>query len=213
MSLLIGSLASIYQTKMKRLLAYSSISNVGYVLMVLACAQLEAFTSSFLFFFIYIFTVAGIFSVILGIRYYHNDAKLKSIFELMGLLNSNFLVAIFFILNLFSLRGLPPLAGFFVKFYLFLNALGSEFFFFLYLSILGSIFSAVIYLRLIRLVLFNKYNNIFFFRPINSKITSLISFLFLLNVLLLFYINEFFQIFYIIILSLFKLTFIFDFII
>lgn len=211
-SLLIGSLASIFQIKLKRLLAYSSISNIGYLLMVLSCAQVEALTSSFLFFFVYIFTVAGIFSVILGLRYYHNNFKLKNIFELMGLLNFSFPLAIIMILNLFSLLGLPPLAGFIAKFYLFFNALGSEFFFFLYLSILSSIFSAVIYLRLIRLVLFNKYNNIFFYKPLTSDFSFLLSFLFLFNFFVFFYATEFFQILYVGVINFFKVFLVFYFI-
>jgi NADH-quinone oxidoreductase subunit N len=204
MSLLLGALASLYQVKLKRLLAYSSISNMGYLLMALSCAQIEAFVSSFLFFFVYIFTVAGLFSLILSLRYYNNGLKLKNIFELMGVLNFNFLFALFFVLNLFSLLGLPPLAGFFTKFYLFFNAAGSEFFFFLYLSILASIFSTVIYLRLVRLVLFNKYNNVFFYRPLDSKFTVLVSVLVSLNFFFFYYINELFKFFYAFILNLLK---------
>jgi NADH-quinone oxidoreductase subunit N len=211
-SLLIGSLASIFQIKLKRLLAYSSISNVGYVLMVLSCAQVEALTSSFLFFFVYIVTVAGIFSVILGLRYYHNNLKLKNIFELMGILNFSFPIAFVMIINLFSLLGLPPLAGFFAKFYLFFNAISSEFYFFLYLSILSSIFSAVIYLRLIRLVLFNKYNNIFFYKPITSDFSVLLSFLFLFNFFIFFYASEFFQVLYVGVINFFKVFLVFYFI-
>ncbi len=210
LSLLIGSLASILQIKIKRLLAYSSIANVGYLLMALSCAQIEALTSSFLFFIVYMFTVSGIFAVILAIRYWYNNLKLKSIFELMGVLNFNFSIAVVFVLNLFSLLGLPPLAGFFVKFYLFFSALGSEFFFFLYVSILASIFSAVIYLRLIRLILFNKYNNIFLFKPITINFSILIAVLVLMNLVFLVYPSEFFRPFYVIIINLFKTVFIVD---
>ena len=208
LSLLVGSLASILQVKIKRLLAYSSIANVGYLLMVLSSAQVEALTSSFVFFVVYLLTVSGIFAVILALRYWYNRMKLKSIFELMGVLNFNFGLAVIFILNLFSLLGLPPLAGFFVKFYLFFSALGSEFFFFLYISILASIFSAVIYLRLIRLVLFNKYNNIFFFQPISHDFSSLLAGLILVNLLFLVYPDEFFRLFHVTIINLFKTVFV-----
>jgi NADH-quinone oxidoreductase subunit N len=208
LSLLIGSLASILQIKIKRLLAYSSIANVGYLLMVLSCAQIEALTSSFIFFVVYLLTVSSIFAVILALRYWYNSMKLKNIFELMGILNFNFGLAIIFILNLFSLLGLPPLAGFFVKFYLFFSAFGSEFFFFIYISILASIFSAVIYLRLIRLVLFNKYNNIFFFQPISRDFSSLLAVLILVNLLFLTYPGEFFRPFYVTIVNLFKTAFV-----
>lgn len=211
MSLLLGALASVYQIKLKRLLAYSSISNVGYILMALSCAQIEAFMSSFLYFFVYIFTVAGLFSLILSLRYYNNDLKLKNIFELMGVLNFNFLFALFFVLNLFSLLGLPPLSGFFAKFYLFFNAIGSEFFFFLYLSILASIFSTVIYLRMVRLVLFNKYNNVFFYRPLNSIFTVLISILISFNFFFFYYINELFKFIYAFVLNFLKVNMVFSF--
>jgi NADH-quinone oxidoreductase subunit N len=210
LSLLIGSLASILQVKIKRLLAYSSIANVGYLLMALSCAQVEALTSSFIFFIVYLFTVSGIFAAILALRYWYNKMKLKNIFELMGVLNFNFGLAVIFILNLFSLLGLPPLAGFFVKFYLFFLALGSEFFFFLYMSILASIFSAVVYLRLIRLVLFNKYNNIFFFQPISHDFSNLLAGLSLVNLLFLVCPGEFFRFFHVTIVNLFKTVFVMD---
>jgi NADH-quinone oxidoreductase subunit N len=179
--------------------------------MALSCAQIEAFMSSFLFFFVYIFIVAGLFSLILSLRYYNNDLKLKNIFELMGVLNFNFLFALFFVLNLFSLLGLPPLAGFFTKFYLFFSAVGSEFFFFLYLSILASIFSTVIYLRLIRLVLFNKYNNVFFYRPLDSKFTVLVSILVSLNFFFFCYVDELFKLFYAFVLNFLKMIIVFNF--
>jgi len=172
--------------------------------MALSCAQIEALTSSFLFFFVYIFTTAAIFAIILGIRYFHNNFKFKTIFELMGLLNFNFFLALLFVVNLFSLLGLPPLSGFIVKFYLFFSAIGSEFYFFLYLSILGSIFSAVIYLRMIRLVLFNKFNNVFFYKPIISSFSSLLSFLILINLFLFFYPSEIFKIFFCSVINFFK---------
>ncbi len=180
--------------------------------MALSCAQVEALTSAFLFFFVYIFTTASIFSVILGVRYFHNNIKIKNIFELMGLLNFNFSIALIFIINLFSLLGLPPLSGFIAKFFLFLSALGSEFYFFLYLSILGSIFSAVIYLRMIRLVLFNKFNNIFFYKPMESSYSISLAFLVLINVIFLFYPSEIFKVFYSSIINFFKTDFCVNFI-
>jgi NADH-quinone oxidoreductase subunit N len=212
-SLIIGSLVSIYQVKIKRLLAYSSISNIGYILMGLCVGQVESLTSSFLFFFFYIFAVSSIFFVLLGVRYFSNNFEIHSIFEFMGLLNFNFVVSMVSIFGLFSLLGLPPLAGFLGKFYLFLLALGSEFFFFLCFSILSSIFSAVIYLRIIRLIMFNKYNNIFFFRPISFYISILGSFLILTNVLFFFFSTNFFMIIFNAIIGLtkssFGLTFVF----
>src|SRR6185436_18724636 len=111
----------------------------------------------------------------LNLRYFNSNVKLKTIFELLGVINYSFPLAMLFVFNLFSLLGLPPFAGFFGKFYLFFSAIGSEFFFFLYLSILGSIFSAVIYLRMIRLIIFNKYNNVVFYKLVDSTSSLIIS--------------------------------------
>lgn len=195
-SLTIGSLASIYQVKLKRLLAYSSITNVGYLLMALASGQIEGFSSAFLYIFFYIFALSGIFSVLLGVRYFNNNFEFRNVFEFTGLLNVNFFVSILIILSFFSLLGLPPFAGFLGKFYLFFVSISSEFFFFLYLSIIASIFSAVIYLRVIRLVLFNKYINLFFLRPFSLSVALLSSFLGLINLLIFFFPNDFFIFFF-----------------
>jgi NADH-quinone oxidoreductase subunit N len=211
-SLLIGSLASIYQVKLKRLLAYSSISNVGYILMALSCAQVEALTSSLLFFLIYTFIMAGIFSVLLNLRYFNNNFKLKTIFELLGVINYSFPLAMLFVFNLFSLLGLPPFAGFLGKFYLFFSAIGSEFFFFLYLSILGSIFSAVIYLRMIRLIIFNKYNNVVFYKLIDYTASLTISILILFNIFIFCYSTEIFEVFYAMVINFFKTFFVLSFV-
>jgi len=195
-SLTIGSLASIYQVKLKRLLAYSSITNVGYLLMALSSGQVEGFSSAFIYIFFYIFALSGIFSILLGVRYFFNNFEFKSVFEFMGLLNINFFVSILIILSFFSLLGLPPFAGFIGKFYLFFVSISSELFFFLYLSIIASILSAVIYLRVIRLVLFNKYNNLFFLRPFSFSVAILSSFLGLINLLIFFFPNNFFILFF-----------------
>jgi NADH-quinone oxidoreductase subunit N len=207
-SLLIGSLASIYQTKVKRLLAYSSISNVGYILLGLCIGQVESFVSSFLFFFVYILSVSSIFIILLGVRYFFNNFEIRTVFEFMSVLNFNFVLALISIFGLFSLLGLPPLAGFLVKFYLFFLALGSEFYFFLYLSIMGSILSAVVYLRIIRLMLFNKYNNIFFFRPVSFLVSISGSFFLLFNFFFFFFSTDFFIIVFNIIISLTKVFFV-----
>lgn len=195
-SLILGSLASIYQIKIKRLLAYSSITNIGYVFMAFASGQFEGFASAFLYIFFYIFALSGIFSIFLGIRYFFNNFEFRNIFEFMSLLSLNFFASFLVVLSFFSLLGLPPFAGFLGKFYLFFISIGSEVFSFLFFSILASIFSAAIYLRIIRLVLFNKYVNIFFLRPFSSSISLFSGFLVLSNLLFFFFPNNFFILFF-----------------
>lgn len=195
-SLFIGSFGSIPQIKLKRLLAYSSIVNIGYVLMGLSSGQLEGFVALFLFFFVYIFALSVIFFVFIGLRYFSNNFEFRTIFEFAGLLTNNPTLSIFFILSFFSLLALPPFPGFLGKFYLFLISIGSEFFFFLLNSILGSIVSVIVYLRVIRLSAFNKNVNGFFLRPFSSFISLFTSLLILFNLLIFLFPTNFFTGFY-----------------
>ena len=129
----------------------------------------RVFDKWFFFFITYIFVVTGFFSLLLGLRQFVNFFKVVNVFSLLGVLNVNLFLGLILVLNLFSLLGLPPLAGFLAKFYLFLNIVGSEFFFLFYISVISSIISAVVYLRLVRLVLFTKYNNIYFYVPLRRE--------------------------------------------
>ncbi len=160
-SLILGSIAALLQKKIKRLLAYSSISNVGFLLMGPASNTLEGITSSLIFFLFYSFITTVFFFILINVRYLHNKLKLKNISEFFGLINTNFIISIFLLLNLFSLIGIPPLAGFFGKFYLFFSVFGSNLESLFIASIYGSMISAVVYLKLIRVFFFNK--TIYFF--------------------------------------------------
>ncbi len=160
-SLILGSLAALLQKKIKRLLAYSSISNVGFLLMGPASNTLEGITASLIFFLFYSFITTIFFFILINVRYLHNKLKFKNVSELFGLVNTNFIISIFLLLNLFSLIGIPPLAGFFGKFYLFFSVFASNLESLFIASIYGSMISAVVYLRLIRLFFFNK--SIYFF--------------------------------------------------
>jgi NADH-quinone oxidoreductase subunit N len=212
LSLLIGSLASLYQNKLKRLLAYSSISNVGYALVALLCGQIEALTSGFFFFLVYIFVLTGIFSVLLGLRQFHNFFKVTNIYSFLGVLNSNSLLGFILVINLFSLLGLPPLAGFLSKFYLFFNMIGSEFFLLFFVSVLSSILSAAIYLKMVRLVLFNKYNNIFFYVPVQREFAIIMAITLIFNFFIFFYSGIILKLIYNIILAALKLSIVYPFI-
>lgn len=206
LSLLIGGITGLYQIKLKRLLAYSSVSNIGYILMALSCAHVEALSSALLFFSVYVFIVIGIFAVMLSLRYVGSSFKLKNIFELMSISNFSVSVSALFVLNLFSLLGLPPLAGFLTKFYLFFLSLGSEFFLFLFVSILGSILFTVVYLRLIRLTLFVKSVNIFFFNVLSLWFSRILSLTLVVNFFVFFYSNQLFSVFFAVLTNFFKVA-------
>ena len=128
-SLILGSLGGIFQVKIKRLLAYSSITNVGFFLSSIFSLSIEGFISCLFYFFVYFLSTTGIFAVIISLRYFSNFLKLKNIFEYSSILNLNFFVVLSLLLNFFSLIGIPPLAGFFGKFFIFFSVLNKDFFF------------------------------------------------------------------------------------
>lgn len=196
LSLILGSLTSLYQLKIKRFLAYSSISNVGFFLIAVLCFNEEGFASGLIYLVIYLCIVTGIFSFLLSIRYFHSNFKLKNISEFSGLFNVNPLYALFFLINFFSLIGMPPLAGFVGKFYLFLSSITVEFFFLFLTAVLSSIFSAAIYLKIIRILFFNKASYFHFYTlPERVFITlSIVTLKF--NFLVIFFTNHIFKIFY-----------------
>jgi NADH-quinone oxidoreductase subunit N len=160
-SLIFGSLVTLIQKKIKRLFAYSSIANVGFLLMGPATVTLDGINASLLYLFFYSLILVVLFYLFISVRYLHNKLKIKNLTELFGFLTNNFFICLFILINLFSLIGMPPLSGFFGKFYLFMVSFGSSIEILFLSGLYASIISAVVYLKLIRLVFFNK--TIYFF--------------------------------------------------
>lgn len=185
-SLILGSFSSIAQVKIKRLLAYSSISNVGYFLIALSTNHFEGFVTGIFFIIIYIFILTALFSILIASRYFINNLKIKNISDFFSLITFNLPISLCLLFSFFSLLGLPPFAGFFSKFYLFLVILSSDFFFLLFFGIFSSILSAFIYLRIVRLSFFNKSFIISFFTPISPFNSFIIMFCVLFNFLIFF---------------------------
>lgn len=196
LSLILGSLTSLYQLKIKRFLAYSSISNVGFFLMAVICANEESFASGLIYLFIYLIVLVGIFAFLLSLRYFHNNFKIKNINELLGLLSINPIYSLFFLINFFSLIGMPPLAGFVGKFYLFLSCVTVENFFLFFIGVCSSIFSAVIYLKIIRILFFSKTDYFYFYTTPERIFIVLTLLTFELNFLVLFFADDIFKFFY-----------------
>lgn len=181
-SLILGSMVALIQKKIKRLFAYSSIANVGFLLIGPSTFMLDGFNASIIYLIIYSLIVSTLFYVLISLRYVHNDLKIKNIFELSGLLSANPLLCIFILVNLFSLIGIPPLAGFFGKFYLFISAFSSSLEVLFLTSLYASIISAVVYLRLIRIVFFNKINYFFAYSFNHNSLFFILSVISLINV-------------------------------
>ena len=152
-SMLLGAIAAIGQTNIKRLIAYSSISHIGYALAGLASASNEGIQSSIIYITIYIFMNLGLFSFLLMMK--RNDEYYEHIDDLSGLSKNHPLLALSLLIILFSLAGIPPLAGFFAKFYIFKAVIGQSMFFLAIVGLLSTVVAAFYYLRIIKIIYFD----------------------------------------------------------
>lgn len=120
LSIFFGSIGAIYQTKIKRLLAYSAIANLGFILLGFSTASVIGFMASFYYFFIYLFASIQIFYILTIVRRQVSFLKIKNVVELVAISHANFFLSFIFVFGLLSFAGIPPLAGFFGKFLVFL---------------------------------------------------------------------------------------------
>jgi len=159
-SMFISATTGLSQVKIKRLLAFSSIGQVGYMLIGIVVGTLDSLQNFFLYLIIYCIMSLGIFGFILLINY-QNKKKLKTyrikyLTELSNLNQLNITLTFLFAIIIFSMIGIPPLAGFLSKFYIFTSAVKTSFYFFAILGILISIIGAFYYIRLIKIVYFDN---------------------------------------------------------
>jgi NADH-quinone oxidoreductase subunit N len=153
-SMLLGAFAAIGQSNIKRLMAYSSIGHVGYALIGLA-ANSEAGTQSVLLYLaIYLFMTVGAFACILSMRL--KDGMAEEIDALSGLAKNNLPMAFVLAMILFSMAGVPPLAGFFAKFYVFAAAIQAQLYALAVIGVLASVVAAYYYLRVVKIMFFDE---------------------------------------------------------
>lgn len=153
MSMLIGAFAAIGQTNIKRLLAYSSIGHIGFALVGLAAGTSDGIEAVVIYLSIYVVMTLGAFACLLAMR--RNDGMVEDISQLAGLSRNNLTMAVIFALLLFSMAGIPPLAGFFAKFYVFTAAVKAELFALAILGVVTSVVAAFYYLRVIKVMFFD----------------------------------------------------------
>ena len=153
-SMLFGAIAAIGQTNLKRLIAYSSISHIGYTLAGLATGSNDGIQSSIIYITIYILMNLGLFSCLLMMK--RNDEYFEDIEDLSGLSKNHPLLAFSLLVILFSLAGIPPLAGFFAKFYIFKSVLEQSMYFLAIVGLLSTVVAAFYYLRIIKIIYFDK---------------------------------------------------------
>jgi NADH-quinone oxidoreductase subunit N len=149
----LGAFAAIGQNNIKRLMAYSSIGNMGYALVGLAAGSIAGVEGIIMFMAIYLVMTLGVFAVILAMQ--TGGARVESISDLAGAARTSPGLAFVMAALLFSLIGIPPLAGFFGKFYVFAAAIEAKLFVLAVIGIVASVVSAFYYLRIIKVMYFD----------------------------------------------------------
>ena len=153
-SMLLGAFAAIGQKNIKRLMAYSSIGHMGYALVGLAAGTQAGVQGVVLYMTIYVAMTLGVFAVILFMR--RQGQALEEIGDLAGLSRTHPIIAYLFAILMFSLAGIPPLAGFFAKFYVFLAAIDAHLYLLSVIGVLSSVVGAYYYLRVVKIMFFDE---------------------------------------------------------
>ena len=154
LSMALGSFAAIGQTNIKRLMAYSSIGHMGFALVGLAAGTEQGVAGVMIYMAIYVLMTLGTFAAILSMRV--GDRYVEDIADLAGLSRTNGLMAFVIAMMMFSLAGIPPLAGFFAKWYVFLAAINGNLYGLAVIGMLASVVAAFYYLRIVRIMYFDE---------------------------------------------------------
>jgi NADH-quinone oxidoreductase subunit N len=152
-SMILGALAAIGQSNIKRLMAYSSIGHMGYALIGLAVGTPDGIRGTLVYMLIYVFMTAGTFGCILAMR--RQGRAVEQISDLSGLGSNDGALALVFTIFMFSLAGIPPMAGFFAKIYIFLAAVQGGLWTLAILGVLTSVVGAFYYIRIIKVIYFD----------------------------------------------------------
>lgn len=189
LSILFASIAALYQDKIKRLLAYSGIAHMGYVMLAASSNSIEGFFAAYYYLLIYSFTGLGIFIILLSVRKYTNYLKIKSLSDFSSLFRNNPVVALSFSIFMFSLAGIPPLAGFFSKLFVFLSLIKVGSYLASTVVIVTSVVSAVYYLWIVKIIFFKDYDVKTYYIPMNLIQTNVIISILVLNVFIMLFQN------------------------
>jgi len=158
-SMILGAVAAIGQTNLKRLMAYSAIGHMGYALAGLATGSNEGIQSTVIYLSIYLLMNLGIFSCIFMMK--RKDIFYEDIQDLSGLSTNHPIISVCLLVLLFSLAGIPPLAGFFAKFYVFMAVIKVEMYTLAIIGLITTVISAFYYLRIIKIIYFDDPKEIF----------------------------------------------------
>ena len=180
-SMALGAFAAIGQTNIKRLMAYSSIGHMGYALVGLAANSEAGVRGVAIYMLIYLVMTLGTFAFILAMR--RNDRNVEQIGDLAGLSSTNPAMATVLTILMFSLAGIPPLAGFWGKWYVFLAAINANLYTLAVIGVLASVVGAYYYLRIIKIMWFDE--SVGGFQPMAGELRAVLG---LSGIFILFYV-------------------------
>ena len=184
-SMLLGAFTALFQTNLKRLLAYSAISHMGYALVGVIPATLEGLSAVVVYMTIYLIMISGVFGIILCLR--REGRYIKEISHFAGLSRTHPLMALAMAIFMFSMIGLPPLAGFFAKLSVFIAAINAGFYLVVIVAVLTSVVAAFYYLRIIMLMYFKEPVEPYFDPPRNDLVLGMVAVMCLGTLLFFFY--------------------------
>ena len=153
-SMILGAVAAIGQQNIKRLLAYSSIGHIGYVLAGISTGEQNGYASSLVYLVIYVVMNIGAFSCLYLLK--SNGSYTEKINDLAGISKDKPILAFSFLIIFFSLAGIPPLGGFFAKFYVFISVIESELYTLAVIGLVTTVISAFYYLKVIKIIYFDE---------------------------------------------------------
>jgi NADH-quinone oxidoreductase subunit N len=177
-SMALGSFAAIGQRNIKRLMAYSSIGHMGFVLVGLAANSPEGVRGVALYMLIYLVMTLGTFAVILAMR--RETGYVENVDDLSGLASTHPVMATVMTILMFSLAGIPPMAGFWAKWYVFLAAINAELYGLAIIGVLTSVVSAFYYLRIVKVMWFDEAAGRFLPMPSELRVVLGLSGVFIL---------------------------------
>ena len=172
LSMILGALAAIWQTNIKRLLAYSSIGHVGFALVGLAAGSTDGVRGIVIYMAVYVVMTAGTFCCVLAMR--QNGRMVEGLTDLAGLSRNAPLMALALAIFMFSMAGIPPLAGFFSKLYVFLAAVDAGLYTLAVIGVLTSVISAFYYLRIVKIMYFDEPAEAFD-KPMGRSLAAIIA--------------------------------------
>ena len=155
LSLIFGNVIAIAQTHIKRMLAYSTISHIGFVLLGFMSGENLGYTSALFYTTVYVLMAAGTFGVLLSLRKYNDDSDVDALFELKGLAQAHPWLAFIMLLLMFSMAGMPLTVGFYAKLYVLQSLIYNDFIWLAILAVIMSIIGAFYYLRVIKYMYFD----------------------------------------------------------